>query len=93
MVSAAGTFVEHFAALKPAIFPSLQFWTPLGPQPTANTQFYGNVSGRVTALAVDPCDATGNTVYAGGADGGFPPALSRWLQSHAKCSMATRRAI
>ncbi len=30
----------------------------------------GNVSGRVTALAVDPCDATGNTVYAGGADGG-----------------------
>ena len=24
----------------------------------------------MTALAVDPCDATGNTVYAGGADGG-----------------------
>jgi hypothetical protein len=42
----------------------------LGPQPTAKTMFYGNVSGRVTALAVDPCDATGNTVYAGGADGG-----------------------
>lgn len=70
MVSDGGTFVEHFAALKPAISPSQQFWTPLGPQPTANTQFYGNVSGRVTALAVDPCDATGNTVYAGGADGG-----------------------
>jgi hypothetical protein len=70
MVSGSGTFVQHFAALKPAISPSLQFWTPLGPQPTANTQFYGNVSGRVTALAVDPCDATGNTLYAGGADGG-----------------------
>lgn len=70
MISDGGTFVEHVAALKPAISPSLQFWTPLGPQPTANTQFYGNVSGRVTALAVDPCDATGNTVYAGGADGG-----------------------
>jgi hypothetical protein len=70
MVSGSGTFVEHFAALKPAISPSLQFWMPLGPQPTANTQFFGNVSGRVTALAVDPCDATGNTVYAGGADGG-----------------------
>jgi hypothetical protein len=70
MVSANGTFVEHAAALRPAISPSLQTWTPLGPQPTANTAFYGNVSGRVTALAVDPCDATGNTVYAGGADGG-----------------------
>jgi hypothetical protein len=70
MISASGTFVEHFAALKTAIAPSRQFWTPLGPQPTANTQFYGNVSGRVTALAVDPCDATRNTVYAGGADGG-----------------------
>jgi hypothetical protein len=70
MISDGGTFVEHVAALKPAISASLQFWTSLGPQPTANTQFYGNVSGRVTALAVDPCDATGNTVYAGGADGG-----------------------
>jgi len=70
MISDVGTFVEHFAALRPAISPSLQSWTPLGPQPTANTQLYGNVSGRVTALAVDPCDATGNTVYAGGADGG-----------------------
>jgi hypothetical protein len=70
MVSSDGTFVEHVAALKAANSASPQFWTPLGPQPTANTQFYGNVSGRVTALAVDPCDVTGNTVYAGGADGG-----------------------
>jgi IPT/TIG domain len=70
MVSANGTFVERAAWPRPAISPSLQTWTPLGPQPTANTAFYGNVSGRVTALAVDPCDATGNTVYAGGADGG-----------------------
>jgi hypothetical protein len=72
MVSANGTFVEHAAALtlQPEISPSLHAWTPLGPQPTANTAFYGNVSGRVTALAVDTCDATGNTVYAGGADGG-----------------------
>jgi hypothetical protein len=72
MIGANGTFVEHAAALilKPDISPSLHSWTSLGPQPTANTAFYGNVSGRVTALAVDPCDATGNTVYAGGADGG-----------------------
>ena len=70
MVSENRTFVERAAALKPGISPSLHSWTPLGPQPTANTQFFGNVSGRVTSLAVDPCDATGNTVYAGGADGG-----------------------
>jgi hypothetical protein len=70
MVSANGTFVERATSLRPAISPSLQTWTPLGPQPTASTAFYGNVSGRVTALAVDPCDATGNTVYAGGANGG-----------------------
>jgi len=70
MVSASGTFVERATSLKPDISPSLQFWTPLGPQPTAHTEFFGDVSGRVTALAVDPCDATGNTVYAGGADGG-----------------------
>jgi hypothetical protein len=70
MVSENGTFVEHAASLKPDISSSLHSWTPLGPQPTANTEFFGNVSGRVTSLAVDPCDATGNTVYAGGADGG-----------------------
>jgi hypothetical protein len=70
MVSANGTFLERAAAPTPDISPSLHSWTPLGPQPTANTAFYGNVSGRVTALAVDPCDTTGNTVYAGGADGG-----------------------
>jgi hypothetical protein len=71
MVSENSTFVEHAAALKPDISASLNSWTPLGPQPTANTAFFGNVSGRVTSLAVDPCDATGNTVYAGGADGGL----------------------
>ncbi len=70
MESSGGTFVERFAAPKSGLSPSLTLWTPLGPQPTANTPLYGNVSGRVTALAVDPCDATGNTVYAGGADGG-----------------------
>jgi hypothetical protein len=70
IVSANGTFVEHTTALRADISPSLHSWVPLGPQPTADTAFYGNVSGRVTALAVDPCDATGNTVYAGGADGG-----------------------
>ena len=71
MVSSGGTFVERFAAPKSGAFAftdtSGRRW---GRSPPRTRQFYGNVSGRVTALAVDPCDATGNTVYAGGADGG-----------------------
>jgi hypothetical protein len=69
MIEERGTFLS--ARIAPAAITSqLNIWTPLGPQPTASTQFYGNVSGRVTALAADTCDATGNTVYAGAADGG-----------------------
>ncbi len=51
-------------------------WTPLGPAPLASDptglgiQDYGPVAGRVTAVAVDPADGTGNTVYIGGAYGG-----------------------
>jgi hypothetical protein len=51
-------------------------WTPLGPAPLASDasgvgEFnYGWVSGRATAVAVDPADSTGNTVYIGGAYGG-----------------------
>ena len=70
MIAAEGTFVHRLRLREGLAAPAQNSWTPLGPQPTANTMFYGNVSGRVTALAVDPCDATGNTVYAGGADGG-----------------------
>jgi hypothetical protein len=54
-------------------------WTPLGPAPLASDatgqsppfQDYGLVSGRTTAVAVDPADQTGNTVYVGGAYGGL----------------------
>jgi hypothetical protein len=51
-------------------------WTPLGPVPLASdatgngTQNYGEVSGRATAVAIDPADSTGNTVYIGGAQSG-----------------------
>ena len=51
-------------------------WQPLGPAPLASDasgsgmQNYGPVSGRVTAVVVDPADTTGNTVYVGGAYGG-----------------------
>jgi hypothetical protein len=51
-------------------------WIPLGPAPLASdatgngTQDYGYVAGRATAVAIDPADATGNTVYIGGAQSG-----------------------
>lgn len=51
-------------------------WTPLGPAPLASdatgngTQDYHQVAGRATAVAVDPADPTGNTVYIGGAQSG-----------------------
>ena len=63
-------FVDGMAVPDAVILPNPGNWTALGPQPTANTFFYGNVSGRVTSIVADPCDITGNTVYAGGADGG-----------------------
>ena len=59
-----------------ALSPSSVVWSPLGPAPLASDASgtgeynYGWVSGRATAIAVDPADATGNTVYIGGAYGG-----------------------
>ena len=44
-------------------------WQPLGPA-QVNTPAYGKVTGRITAIAVDPADATGNTVYVGTTGGG-----------------------
>jgi hypothetical protein len=44
-------------------------WQPIGPNQVAS-QSYGNVTGRVTAIAIDPADATGNTVYLGTTGGG-----------------------
>ena len=44
-------------------------WQAVGPAQVAS-QSYGNVTGRVTAIAIDPADATGNTVYVGATGGG-----------------------
>jgi hypothetical protein len=52
-------------------------WVPLGPMPLASdatgngTQDYHQVSGRATAVAIDPADPSGNTVYIGGAQSGL----------------------
>jgi hypothetical protein len=58
-------------------------WISLGPLPLPSDasgiglQDYGWVSGRATAVAIDPDDASGNTVYVGGAHGGV------WKSSNA----------
>ena len=44
-------------------------WQPLGPNQVSSIA-YGNVTGRVTAIAIDPADASGNTVYLGTTGGG-----------------------
>ncbi|MGA8154503.1 MAG: hypothetical protein WB952_26395 [Terriglobales bacterium] len=58
-------------------------WTSLGPAPLASDasgtgqQDFNWVSGRATAVVVDPADASANTVYVGGAYGGV------WKSSNA----------
>ena len=44
-------------------------WTAVGPNQIDSATF-GNLSGRVTAIAIDPADATGNTIYVGTTGGG-----------------------
>lgn len=61
---------------RPPPSPAGGLWTPLGPVPLASDasgtglQDYHQVSGRATAVAIDPADLSGNTVYIGGAQGG-----------------------
>lgn len=63
-------------------------WTPLGPVPLASdasgngTQDYHQVAGRATAVAIDPADPTGNTVYIGGSQAGV------WKSTNAEDSNA-----
>jgi hypothetical protein len=51
-------------------------WTSLGPAPMVSAAYSGSpqdynlVSGRATAVAIDTADASGNTVFVGGAHGG-----------------------
>lgn len=72
-LAAGGAKTTHANAALPL---SLGSWVPLGPVPLASdatgngTQDYHQVSGRATAVAIDPADPTGNTVYIGGAQGG-----------------------
>ncbi|MGC1298164.1 MAG: hypothetical protein WA869_24305 [Alloacidobacterium sp.] len=44
-------------------------WTPVGPS-AVETGSYGLVTGRVTSIAADPSDSSGNTIYVGSTGGG-----------------------
>ena len=50
---------------------SLSTWTAVGPASSGNPTGQFSNAGSVTALAVDPSDPSGNTVYIGAANGGI----------------------
>ena len=68
---------EALAHASPQVSLSSGSWIPLGPVPLASdasgngTQDYHQVAGRATAVAIDPADPTGNTIYIGGAQSGI----------------------
>ena len=74
--AAAAMSPRRLSSGRPLPAPPAGLWTPLGPVPLASDasgnglQDYHQVSGRATAIAIDPADASGNTVYIGGAQGG-----------------------
>ena len=61
-------------------------WQPLGPT-AVTSQEYGLVTGRVSALALDPSDTTGNTLYVGTTGGGV------WKSQNADTSDAASVAF
>ena len=83
----AAPVAARLAASNPASL-SAGSWIPLGPVPLASDasgsgmQDYRQVAGRVTAVAIDPADPTGNTVYIGAAQGGV------WKSTNAAYSAA-----
>ena len=56
-------------------------WQPLGPV-TVLTANYGPVTGRISSIAIDPADTTGNKVYIGTTGGGV------WVSQNAATSNA-----
>jgi hypothetical protein len=75
MMAAEGKLVLRQDGSYAAVTPqsgatSFPAWSSIGPTPTTGGTF-SPVTGRVTTIAVDPSDATGNTVLIGGAQGGI----------------------
>ena len=67
------------AAGQTAIDGTTATWQPLGPAAVL-TPNYGLVTGRVSALALDPSDATGNRLFVGTTGGGV------WVAQNAATS-------
>ncbi|MBB5318569.1 choice-of-anchor D domain-containing protein [Tunturibacter empetritectus] len=63
----AAMLVDQSASAQPSSLSAP--WQAVGPNQVASIA-YGNVTGRVTAIAIDPADPTGNTVYLGTTGGG-----------------------
>jgi hypothetical protein len=57
-------------------------WQALGPSAVIS-QHYGNITGRVTAIAFDPNDTSGNTIYLGTTGGGV------WKSANAAGALAS----
>jgi hypothetical protein len=70
---------EHLTLLRAGMAADTQApvsaWQPVGP-PQVSTAAWNLVTGRVTSIAADPSDATGNTVYVGTTGGGVWKSLT-----------------
>ena len=70
---------DHARLQSTASAGSTAIWQPLGPS-AVSTASYGLVTGRVSSIAFDPADPTGNRVYIGTTGGGV------WLSQNAATS-------
>jgi hypothetical protein len=59
----------HARTAQARVTPLSTAWSAVGPAQIAS-QRYGLVTGRVTSIAIDPADTSGNTVYLGTTGGG-----------------------
>jgi hypothetical protein len=66
-------------AVRPQSTSAADTWQPLGPVGVVSPS-YGLVTGRISALALDPADVTGNRLYAGTTGGGV------WVSQNAGTS-------
>jgi hypothetical protein len=75
---------REISAARPQVqSPGTNTWQSLGPDAVL-TLAYGMVTGRVSALALDPADATGNHLYIGTTGGGV------WVAQNAAVSNASQ---
>ena len=69
-IAGAPAASAQLSGLAPATTPLNTPWQSVGPM-QVQTAAYGPVTGRVSSIAVDPSDASGNTIYLGTTGGGI----------------------